>query len=482
VPVGDASQREALGAARARWAAVAPDAYTVVVGDGGPGSRTLAVRDGQVVSLGAAEPATVDDVFATIEESIEAGADVEVEYDPELGYPTSVVIELEGGAAPDVDLQLTDLEAMPIVETLDQLIAAQRRWEAAGVDAYRYLFRADCTCPDDGTFEVTVEHNRVAEVRPLDDAARDSSLSPGSLDEAFDDLELWFTDSAELIDEGILAVDVRMDPELGYPRWFRVEAKGLDGDAFEDEFTIVVTIDLLEVGAPSASVTSNGAQRDLADLAQASERWERAALTDFSYVVTVHCECPIEVAGPFDVTVVDGDTVSVVRRWDGEPADVGGIELEESFDVIEEAIASGTDVDVTYHPVLGYPELALIDPEAVAVDGGVAFGITEVAPIGGDGVVAGRVLAGPACDELGGTSPAVCVDDLVPNVPIFIGDPQGNGLVPVATAADGTFVLTLRPGDYVVTMQVTDGLGPPERAAVTVSAGEVVRVDLSYGT
>ena len=48
-------------------------------------------------------------------------------------------------------------------------------------------------------------------------------------------------------------------------------------------------------------------------------------------------------------------------------------------DLVDRLVA---DVDVVYHPVLGYPEQAIIDTEAVAVDGGFAFSITEFEELG----------------------------------------------------------------------------------------------------
>jgi len=238
-PTDGAAQLDELASARHLWEA-APADYTVSAG-----GAILAVRGEEVVSLADVEAAPIDDVFDTIERSIRDGAVVEVEYDEKLGFPTRVVIDRDGDGISDVDVAFSDLEAMPIVETLDELLAAKVLWDTPGLDTYRYIFRADCTCPDGGTFDVEVRDGRVTRFVPLDEAAATSRLSPTSMAMAFDDLEEWFTNSADLIDEGILAVAVRMDPELGYPRWFHVQAGAIDGGPFAGSFTIVVTIDLV---------------------------------------------------------------------------------------------------------------------------------------------------------------------------------------------------------------------------------------------
>ncbi len=381
---GTDEQLGALSAAQERWVAVAPADYTVTQVDRCAGCaeepQILAVHANEVVSL-AGDAVTVDDVFGTIEQSIRDGATVNVEYHPELGYPVRVVIDLDGDGAADVDLEFGDLEAMPIVETLQELQAAARRWDAQGLESYRYIFRVDCTCDEGGTFEIDVRDGLVVAVTPLDDGARNSSLNPGfAIDSSFDDLEEWFTDSAAIIEDGILALDIRMDPEYGYPRWFRIEGEDVDGEFFIGRFTMVVTIDLIAELGPIEPDPGPDPD-DLSEVEQAFGRWKEAARTDYRYVLTVHCECPAQVSGPFEVTVRDGRLESAVLG-DGTLAQAEVILIADAFDQIGFAIFSGTEIDVVYDPLLGYPQLVIIDPEAVAVDGGLAFSITDFEPLG----------------------------------------------------------------------------------------------------
>jgi hypothetical protein len=482
-----AAQLNALESARVLWEA-APADYTVSMA-----GETLAVRGDEVVSLAAAESTTIEEVFGTIERSIRDGAVVHVEYDDEFGFPTRVVIDLDGDGIPDVDLTFSDLEAMPVVETREELLAAEALWEAQDLDTYRYIFRADCTCPDGGTFDVDVRDNRVTHVVPLDDGAEASLLTPTSIAVAFDDLEEWFTNSADLIDEGIAAVDVRMDPALGYPRWFHVEASAIDGGPFEGPFSIVVTIDLVLPYVPiDDGVDDTPPDEDEQEFVAARARWEEADLNDYSYLLILHCECPLSTSGPFEVKVKGGELRSVTHTGDLEGARPDVVMIDDLLEVIAVAVAAGIDVDVTYDDDLGYPSMAIIDTEAVAVDGGLAFSVADFEIAGeaetpdaaGQGAIAGTVLAGPQCPVQQDPPQPGCEDQPVVNVPVFVGPALGDGLVPMTYTDDmGTYRLSLMPGDYVVTVQSLDEyMGTPEIIEVTVEAGTLTEINFYYDT
>lgn len=474
------AQLEALASARQLWEA-APADYTVSTGD-----AILAVRDSEVVSLASAEALTIDDVYGTIEDSIRAGAVVDVDYDAKLGYPTRVVIDLDGDGIADLELTFDDLAAMPSVEDLDQLLEARELWDSQGLDAYRYIFRADCTCPDGGTFDVEVRDGRVVTHLPLDDLAESSRLTPITMQQAFDDLEEWFTGSAELIDEGILGVEVRMDPELGYPRWFHVEGAAIDDERFSGPFTIVVTIDLVLPYVPidSGPDDDSDSAEDRRALEVARARWVDAALENYRYQLIFHCECPLETSGPFEITVRGGKLWSTVGPLEGTGPLPDKVMIEDFFDVIAITIDASTDVDITYDDIFGYPALAIIDTEAVAVDGGLAFSITEFEEIDQLGFLAAGVLAGPQCPVQQDPPQPGCEDQPVPDVEIIItGDEFGDIPVPIFTNSDGGFYIALEPGVYLITAPDLDEyLGNPEPVSVTIRPAREEEIALLYDT
>ena len=477
-----------LGAARERWEVSAPGDYTFAARSSCVGcdafEGTVAVRDGEVVSL-ASPPSVlaVDRAFEEIERSVLRGDSVEVVYDDVLGYPARVRIDRDGDGSPDVDFEYDDVEAMPIVRTLGELLDARSRWESLALDTYRYIFRADCTCPEGGTMEVEVRDGSVYAVVPLDEAARSGGLAPGTLEGAFDDLEMWFVDSAPLIGEGILAVDVRMDPELGYPRWFEVSAADLDDDAFEGPFTIVVTIDLVLPYRPIDRVEPPASDADRAALTAALATWDATGPIDYEFSLAVHCECPANVAGPFLITVRSGEFVSAAWAGGEGAGSPVVVSIDDAFARIAAAIEAGTDVDVTYDETLGHPQRVIIDPEAVAVDGGLAFTISDLRTVEPLGFLSGLALAGPQCPVQTFPPDPACEDRPVAGAGISITRPPDKALIPVTTDGAGGFLVALPPGVYVVTPQPVPGLlGTAEPVTVTVVSGRTVSVELSYDT
>jgi hypothetical protein len=476
---------EALERAQATWAAQAPADYTVLKTCSGCADETVAVRSGEVVSLGSQQILTIERVFEQIESAIRDGATVQVTYDDDLGYPTALTIDLDRDDVAEVDLQYTDLEAMPIVTTLEELLEARDKWEALRLDDYRYLFKADCTCSEEGTFEVTVRDGRVVEELPLDDAARRSrQLSPGTLDAAFDDLEDWFTDSSDLIEDGILEVDVRMDPQFGYPRWFRVVAEGLDDDGpLADRFEIIVTTDLI---GPVDEVENTTDAGDLDALEGAYGRWLSAGLTDYRYEITYHCRCPEAGRGPFEVTIRSGQFWSSVAPPDEGFRDAvlfDAMTIEQVFDVIEEAIRAGTDVEVRYDTATGQPLDVVIDPEAVAVDGGLAFTVTPLTVLDPLGYLDLRATAGPQCPVQKLPPDPGCEDLPVEGAEIVLTQAGSDIEIPVFTDVNGHISIGLEPGTWIITPQPVEGLlGTAEATEVTIRSQRITEVLAGYDT
>jgi hypothetical protein len=116
-----------LAAARARWAARGPASYAVTVtrscecipeasGSVRVTVRSKAVESRVYTSSGAAVTAqyasvfpSVEELFVMIDAAIRRGADVQVKYDPTLGYPTRFA---EGDPAVDAPLWvLSEFEA-----------------------------------------------------------------------------------------------------------------------------------------------------------------------------------------------------------------------------------------------------------------------------------------------------------------------------------------------------------------------------------
>lgn len=106
------------------------------------------------------------------------------------------------------------------------------------------------------------------------------------------------------------------------------------------------------------------------ELAAARAKWDAENLETYSYRFVDDCgECMAEPAAT--VAVWDGEVVAPHSR---------ARSVDEAFDLIARAIERGDDVDVEYHPELGYPIDLWIDREARAYDGGTHLLFDDLAP------------------------------------------------------------------------------------------------------
>lgn len=477
-----------LAAARAMWASLGISDYTYQFtndcGECDPGARNprrVAVLAQRVLSIGHADLLTVEEIFESIEQAVNNGRRVEVSYDPETGLPVDVQIDMDmrpvdGGT----HWILEGLTGLARVESVEELVEARLRWDAQDLNNYRFLMDVGCDCPERGTFDVTVVGDQVVEVIRLDTDSETDAVAPVTMNQTFDDLQEWFTDTGTLMSEGVLDVDVRVDPVLGYPRLVKLKAAFLEN---APPVTIVVTMELIGPIEPG-DLAPQIDPKDLADLEQARSLWEKARLTDYRYTLTVHCNCPEDYVGPFEVTV--RDLWSASATWKGEPLEPGRAAvyaIDDVFMMIERAIQEGTDVDVTYDLQLGYPQLVVIDVEAVAVDGGLAFTIENLSPLWTPGGVAGRVLAGPTCPVQQDPPDPACADRPVPGAVLVVFDEKGREVTRISTDPNGYFRSSLDPGLYRIEPQPVEGLlGTAPVFEVEIRPGITLEIATDYDT
>ncbi|MDH5616932.1 MAG: carboxypeptidase-like regulatory domain-containing protein, partial [Acidimicrobiia bacterium] len=486
----DESPAADLADARVRWASFGAGDYayqfTNDCGECDPTARSprrIAVLDGRVLAVHGTDLLTVEQVFESIEQALDAGRRVEVSYDPETGLPRDVQIDMDmrpvdGGTHWTLDM----LTSFSPVDSAEGLRAARLLWAAQGLNNYRFLMKVECDCPENGTFDVKVVDDQVVDVIPLDPEAEASSVTPVTMNRTFDDLEEWFTDRKTLIDEGILDLDVRVDPVMGYPRWMHMDA------AFPDEysarpFTAVVTMELVGPLDPT-EFSPKPDPDDLAAIQLARSLWKASGITDYRYTLTVHCECPQEHTGPFEITV-HGQRITSAT-WNGNPLgpDQGTTyAVDEVFTMIDHAVQDGIDVDVTYDPVLGHPQLVIINVEAVAVDGGLAFTIDNLIPLDRQGGLAGQAVAGPTCPVQKDPAAGVCADRPVDGAVLLVFSFGDTEVARITTNQNGYFRISLDPGYYRIEPQPVAGLlGTAVPFELEVIAGITDEVTITYDT
>lgn len=134
--------------------------------------------------------------------------------------------------------------------------------------------------------------------------------------------------------------------------------------------------------ATACSVSGPDGEDDpLARLSAAIQVWQASGISDYELAMRRTCgECLPEHALAVVVTV-SGGTKTVSRASNGEPVialprtypDVDGL-----FDLIEDMVLAGADVDVEYDGALGFPRSVSVDPVPDAIDDEFGFVIDDL--------------------------------------------------------------------------------------------------------
>src|SRR5690606_31602678 len=104
-------------------------------------------------------------------------------------------------------------EPGPVTDATHEALAdARARWQAAGLDGYRFVYEASCFCPEEvrGPFTITVRAGVVQEVRfqgqvVVPDAQRHPTVAA------------LFATLADALGQDPDAARIRYDDALGYP-------------------------------------------------------------------------------------------------------------------------------------------------------------------------------------------------------------------------------------------------------------------------
>ena len=193
----------------------------VVRVSGGEKTVSLASNGEPVEALPQTYP-DVEGLFDLIEDMVLAGADVEVDYDDELGFPRSISVDPVPDAIDDEFGYVIDDLIVGRHAELRAEIAAQRvKWAAKRIDDYQLTFSRGCFCPPEGAGLVVLT---VLEGEPVewlyflsgDPVAAEWQAVFPTVDGLFDFLE-------DAIDRGAEEIEVAFDPDLGLPTTVRVD-------------------------------------------------------------------------------------------------------------------------------------------------------------------------------------------------------------------------------------------------------------------
>lgn len=116
--------------------------------------------------------------------------------------------------------------------------------------------------------------------------------------------------------------------------------------------------------------------------ARAEALWERQRLSDYDFELLISCFCRYD--GTLLVRVRAGTVISATRLSDGSPltaAELAAVpSIRELFEIARDALERADEVEVAYHPTLGYPNSMAIDWQQNAADDEVFYTAAEVVP------------------------------------------------------------------------------------------------------
>lgn len=144
---------------------------------------------------------------------------------------------------------------------------------------------------------------------------------------------------------------------------------------------------LLGAGCSTSGDTASPTS-DRAVWAEARARWDATTPDRYSYRVDLSCECSGVTA--YYVSVVGARVdVSAALDFDGNPLVPGteyegmvvpegphGPSIDELFELLDDAIRAGNEIQAAYDPTYGYPTSAQPDVVAAAVDGSTGYRVS----------------------------------------------------------------------------------------------------------
>lgn len=261
-----------LEASRAKWVANGPSDYELamrrscgeclpegalaVVVSVSSGRTTVSLaQNGERIENQAGLYPNVDGLFELMETYILAGAEVEAEYDGDLGYPRSVSIDPVPDAVDDeFGYVVDDLASGRLAALRAELRVRRERWAAQRILDYQLTLSRSCFCSAEGAGLVvlTVLEGEPAEWQYF---LSGDPLAP-EWRAFFPTVEGLFDFVEDAIDRGAESIEVRYDEDLGLPTTIRIDYRLA---AVDEEIAYEVE-KLLDLGGGAEPTPARGAE------------------------------------------------------------------------------------------------------------------------------------------------------------------------------------------------------------------------------
>ena len=309
---------------------------------------------------------TIEELFDIIDEAFHQDAkEISVEYDPDLGYPTSVFIDYDERIADEERGFNVTLETQPSIQLMAQIP------DAAASDAFRLLeanvsgdlleieveYGGGCR---EHLFEIVANPNAFLESDPLQANIYMTHESNNDPCKAFVREKLTF--SLRPLKEAFRALYPNANSLTLNIHGFRSDGGGT----------------VLTVPYEPSQVGQNAMR---AQLDRNRQLWNEQALSDYQYVFNWSCFCLPEYTAPVNIKVERGEWTEISSVGDGLPVSEKDWRryktIEELFDIIDEALLrDAKEISVEYDSDLGYPTSVFIDYDERIADEERGFNVT----------------------------------------------------------------------------------------------------------
>lgn len=126
---------------------------------------------------------------------------------------------------------------------------------------------------------------------------------------------------------------------------------------------------------------SNNFDKQLA-LDNAMNKWEISKTDYYTFHFEQSCECILGAGSPLNVSVINNSILSARYSVNNVEVDAGIRDnintVEDIFNLIQQAINQDISIQIEYNVNIGYPELVMIDLDAIAADGGLNIRLMEL--------------------------------------------------------------------------------------------------------
>lgn len=357
-PVSADPPLAAIDAAQARWIVRRPSTFAFTLTHLGPSgvgwnwrSRVTSMGgrvqvqwlDGYLQPDDASASQSIDGLFDLLRRQLRGSGDLQMRFDPELGFPTEISYADRMVSDGDWTESISDFIRGGDdrrAQTRKVLRAARAAWQRWEPTSYEYVWRRfeAAAGPSSGSaWHVQHAGGRTStEADPVSDGT--SPADAASVASTFDRVAAALTAGAW--------VDLTVAPVSGVPTLVAVDPST---DVTGDEYWIRIAFrDTAHEDALSAC-------------SAALDRWAAARLQHFSYTWRYRGQyAPLTYGVTFD-----GD-VSALRRSPGTPIpEASGFaapRIDDTFHLIQQVLAQGGRVAATYDPILGYPVRVELDP------------------------------------------------------------------------------------------------------------------------